>query len=330
MRMTHWLVTGGAGFIGAHLVKVLLARGDPVVVLDSLSTGRRGNLPSRARLVTGDILDADLVACCMAGARGVFHLAAVVSVQDCVQNLVAAHRVNLTGTLTVLEAARREGNRPVAFASSAAVYGDQGDRPCSEDLAPAPISPYGADKAACELHARALHGLHGLPSAALRFFNVYGPGQASGSPYAGVISRFLENRRHERPHRIFGDGRQTRDFVSVDDVVAALLAAQDLLAREPQALVANVCTGRSTSLLDLAAALDRHGAGPATPIEYAPARAGDIRYSRGAPERMERVLGLRATTPLEEGLAHLLDQGGHPVRAGRGSAASAFEPGAQV
>ncbi|TNC47000.1 NAD-dependent epimerase/dehydratase family protein [Rubellimicrobium rubrum] len=311
--MTHWLVTGGAGFIGSHLVRRLVAQGDAVTVLDDLSTGFAENLSPAAGLVVGDILDAPLVERCMAGVQGVFHLAANVSVQDCVHNLLAAHRVNLTGTLTILEAARRSGNCPVVFASSAAVYGDQGDRPCSEDMAPAPISPYGADKAACEMHARALHGIHGLPTAALRFFNVYGPGQDSGSPYAGVISRFLDNLRQGCVHRVFGDGGQTRDFVCVDDVVAALIAAQDLLAREPQALVANVCTGRSISLLELAAALDRLGSGRATPIEHAPVRAGDIRHSRGAPDRMERDLGLRASIPLDRGLARLLTTDPHPA-----------------
>ncbi|WP_210530136.1 NAD-dependent epimerase/dehydratase family protein [Rubellimicrobium arenae] len=303
--MTHWLVTGGAGFIGAHLVQALLARGDDVVILDDLSANRTGPLPE-ARLVTGSVLDASLVRDCLEGACGVFHLAANVSVEACLRDPLATHQVNQTGTLTVLEAARKAGNRPVVMTSSAAVYGDQGDRPCAEDMAPAPISPYGVDKLACEHHARALHGIHGLPSAALRLFNVYGPGQDPRSPYAGVVARFLDNRRAGRPHLIHGDGLQTRDFVEVGDVVAALLAAQDRLSRAPQAVVSNVCTGRSISLLDLAATLDDLNGGAPTPIEHGPARAGDIRHSRGSTERMEALLGLRAGTSISQGLARLL------------------------
>jgi UDP-glucose 4-epimerase len=304
--MAHWLVTGGTGFIGSHLVEALLARGEEVVVLDDLSAGAAGNLPPAARLLQGDILDADLVAQALQGARGVFHLAATVSVERCVQDLLASHRVNLTGALVVLEAARAAGNLPVVLASSAAVYGDQGDRPCAEDSLPVPNSPYGADKLAAEHHARALHAIHGLPSAALRFFNVYGPRQDPRSPYAGVIARFAENIRQGRSHAVFGDGLQTRDFVHVTDVVRALLAARDLLVRAPQAVVTNVCTGRAASLLDLAAALDRLR-GTTTPIEHRPTRAGDIRHSRGAPDRMQALLGLRAETSLDQGLATLID-----------------------
>lgn len=303
--MAHWLVTGGAGFIGGHLLEALLARGDRVVVLDDLSTGRPENLPPGADLVRGDILDAGLVARCLRGARGVFHLAATVSVERCVRDLLPAHRTNLQGALTVLDAARAAGHLPVVLASSAAVYGDQGDRPCSEDCLPAPISPYGADKLGAEHHARAFFAIHRLPSVALRFFNVYGPRQDPRSPYAGVISRFADNVAQGRPHALNGDGLQTRDFVYVGDVVRALLAAQDLLARAPQAHVANVCTGRSVSLLDLAAALDRLR-GVATPLEHRPSRPGDIRHSLGSPERMASLLGCRAETPLDEGLARIL------------------------
>ena len=303
--MAHWLVTGGAGFIGSHLAEALLARGDRVVVLDDLSTGQVANLPPGAELLRGDLGDPALLARGLRGARGVFHLAAAVSVELTIRDPLAAHRVNLAGTLALLDAARREGNRPVVLASSAAVYGDGGDRACAEDLLPAPISPYGADKLGAEHHARAMHAVHGLPSASLRFFNVYGPRQDSRSPYAGVISRFARNLREGRPHTIHGDGLQTRDFVYVGDVVRALLAAQDLLARAPQALLSNVCTGQATSLLDLAAALDRLR-GVITPIEHRPARPGDIRHSRGSPDRMHDLLGLRAATPLDEGLARLL------------------------
>ncbi|MBP1807073.1 NAD-dependent epimerase/dehydratase family protein [Rubellimicrobium aerolatum] len=303
--MAHWLVTGGAGFVGGHLLRALRARGDTAAVIDDLSTGRADALPPGLHLLRGSILDPDLLARGMEGAAGVFHLAAVVSVEACTRDLLGASRVNLGGTLAVLDAARRAGNRPVVLASSAAVYGDAGESPCDEDMAPLPLSPYGADKLGAEHHARAQWGLHGLPTASLRFFNVYGPGQDARSPYAGVIARFLSNLREGRPHAINGDGLQTRDFVEVGDVAAALLAAQDVLARAPRALVANVCTGRSIPLLDLARGLDRI-AGTVTPIQHGPARAGDIRHSRGSPARMEAVLGVAARTPIEEGLARLL------------------------
>lgn len=304
--MTHWLVTGGAGFIGSHLVEALLARGGRVKVLDNLSSGRSENLPQDVELVHGNILDATLVGQCMEGVSGVFHLAAVVSVQECVSNLVAAHRVNLTGTLIVLEEARRRGSVPVVFASSAAVYGDQGDQVCSEELIPAPISPYGADKLACEHHARAFQVIHGLPSAALRFFNVYGPRQEPSSPYAGVVSRFAHNLLHGRAHTVYGDGQQTRDFVYVEDVVAACISAQDRLAQDPRAILCNVCTGRPTNLLQLAAELDRLTS-KITPIEHQPAHVGDIRRSLGACERMHATLGIHADTTISVGLERLLN-----------------------
>ena len=303
--MARYLVTGGAGFIGGHLVRRLLGRGDSVVVLDDLSAGHAETLDSRAELHPESILDPKAVARAMQGVDGVFHLAAIVSVQKCVEDLIESHRVNVTGAIEVFRAAVERG-LPVVYASSAAVYGNQSGRVCAENMLPRPISAYGADKLGCELHAAALAESAGLRSVGLRFFNVYGPGQDPSSPYAGVISRFAENLRQGRPHTVFGDGGQTRDFIYVGDIVDGLTAAMDIAAGAngaEQALVSNLCTGTAISLLDLAAALDRGtGHGP-TAIEHRPPRAGDIRDSLGDPARMNNILGVTAATSLTEGLA---------------------------
>lgn len=299
------LVTGGAGFIGTHLVHRLIASGDQVVVLDDLSSGRADHLDPRARLVRGDIADADLVASLLAGVDCVFHLAALVSVQACIGDWLAAHRVNLGSTIQLFQAARAAGNIPVVYASSAAVYGDAGPGICVETQPPVPISPYGADKLACEHQARAMAEIHGLPSVGLRFFNVYGPGQDAASPYAGVISRFAANRLAGRPHTVFGDGGQSRDFIHVRDVVEGLLRARDRTGTQPGAAVFNLCTGRRTTLLDLAAEIDRVAGRGSLPIAHAPARTGDIRFSCGDPEAARRGLGFVAATDIREGLGDL-------------------------
>ena len=296
------LVTGGAGFIGSHLVGRLLALGEEVVVLDDLSAGDGARLSPDARLVRGDVLDGALVDRLLAGVDCIFHLAARVSVQQCISDWMAAHRNNLGGTVTVLQAAHRAGNIPVVYASSAAVYGDCTGRKCRETDLPRPISPYAADKLAGEHHAHAMAEIHGLPSAGLRFFNVYGPGQDAASPYAGVISRFWANRRAGRPQVIFGDGRQSRDFIHVADVVEGMLRARDLIGAGPGARVLNLCTGVATTLLDLVRAIDEVAGGPASAIEHVPARSGDIRASCGCPEAARAQLGFVAATDVMSGL----------------------------
>ncbi|RDW11669.1 NAD-dependent dehydratase, partial [Paracoccus thiocyanatus] len=268
------MVTGGAGFIGSHLVDRLLADGNEVVVLDDLSSGQAANLAPAARLVRGDVRDADLLDLLMAGTGCVFHLAARVSVQLCIGDWVAAHGVNLGGTIAVLQAAHRAGNIPVVHASSAAVYGNRSGAACRETDLPLPISPYAADKLAGEHQARAMAEVHGLPSVGLRFFNVYGPRQDAASPYAGVISKFCANRRADRPHVIFGDGRQSRDFIYVGDVVEGLLRAGDLAGRQGGASIFNLCTGVETSLLELARAIDGLAGRGASAARHEPARSG--------------------------------------------------------
>jgi UDP-glucose 4-epimerase len=297
-----YLVTGGAGFIGSHLVEALLARGDRVRVLDDLSTGKRENLGSAAELIVGDVADAARVAGAMQGVDGCFHLAAVASVELGNRDWLGTHRTNLTGAITIFDAARRaQPNRtvPVVYASSAAVYGDTPDLPLAETAATRPLSAYGADKLGCELHARVAAQVHGVRTAGCRFFNVYGPRQDPASPYSGVISIFFNRIGKGQGITIFGDGGQTRDFVYVADVVQALLVVMG--QESVGSHVFNVCTGKTTTLLELAAAIGRvFGQTPA--IAFADARAGDIRESLGSPATARDTLGFSANFSIEEGL----------------------------
>lgn len=312
--MALYLVTGGCGFIGSHLAAALVARGDTVRVLDDLSTGSTANLAPGADLVRGDVADAALVRDAMAGAAGCFHLAAIASVERGVQDWLGTHRTNLTGTIAVLDAARQAGSAgcpvPVVYASSAAVYGDVGTLPITEDAATRPLSAYGADKLGCELHARVGGATHAVPTLGLRFFNVFGPRQDPRSPYSGVISIFCDRLARGEPVTVFGDGGQTRDFVHVSDVVAALLAGMNAAAVD--APVLNVCTGRATSVAELAAAV-AEACGTPLELRHAPPRSGEIRHSLGAPDRARALLGVAAQMSLQEGLAGVVAW----IRAGR-------------
>jgi UDP-glucose 4-epimerase len=297
--MTRYLVTGGAGFIGSHLVSHLLALGHRVRVLDDLSTGRVERLPGGTDLVVAGACDREAVAGASKGCDGIFHLAAIASVVRSIEDWVGTHTVNQTATVAILEAARRHGNLPVVFASSAAIYGDQ--CPATEDLRPAPRSAYGADKAGSELHLLAGWHSFGLASAAMRFFNVFGPEQDPSSPYSGVISAFLARAIAGAPISVHGDGQQSRDFIYVGDVVRFLYAAMDRLQEQPAHFVCNVCTGEATSIQQLAE-LVRVLSGQQFRIEQAAARAGDIRHSRGDPALAAELLNVRAATPLNDGL----------------------------
>lgn len=298
-----YLVTGGAGFIGSHIVDALMARGDRVRVLDDLSSGSLENLPAGADFEKGCVTDFDLVARMADGCRGVFHLAAVASVPRSVEEPLLVDRVNTLGTLCVLEAARQVGAR-VVFSSSAAVYGDSPELPKTEDGRTDPISPYGVQKLMGERYLFAYHRLHGLEGVALRYFNVFGPRQNPTSMYSGVITILCRRALRGEPLTIFGDGSQTRDFVFVRDVVAANLVAMDC-PRAP-AIITNVCTGEATSVMDLAQAILRES-GSNSRVEFGPPRAGDILHSRGNPTFAERAIGFRASVPLNSGLAQTLE-----------------------
>jgi UDP-glucose 4-epimerase len=307
--LPHYLLTGGCGFIGSHLAAALLARGDQVRILDDLSTGSRANLAPGAELVVGDVSDPVTVAAAMAGVDGCFHLAAIASVERGVREWLLTHRVNLSGTIAVFDAARATsethaaGPIPVVYASSAAVYGEQETLPITEEAPKTPLSAYGADKLGCEQQAKVAGHVHGVPTMGLRFFNVYGPRQDPKSPYSGVISIFCDRLSAREPVKVFGDGSQTRDFIYVADIVAGLLAAMQ--AADTSAPVLNLCTGQPTSVLELARLVAALCNAPHA-LDHAPPRSGEIRHSVGAPDRARAMLGLGAPTPLREGLAATL------------------------
>lgn len=296
--MAHYLITGGCGFIGGHLVRAIRSKGHRVTVVDDLSSGSRDVLPDGVRLIIGDVANAATMIDAMRGVDGCFHLAAIASVQRSIEDWIETHRVNLTGTISVFDAARR--NRvPVVYASSAAVYGNQEIMPIAETAPTHPLTAYGADKFGCELHARVAGLSHAIPSMGFRFFNVYGPGQNPSSPYSGVISIFIDRIRRGEPIVIHGDGYQTRDFVFVGDVVRHLIAGMEQASVE--APVLNVCTGQATSIRLLAMGL-RDISGSAVDIRLSQARPGDIRSSVGNPRRAIDRLGIVADTPLTVGL----------------------------
>ncbi len=304
--MATYLVTGGCGFIGSHLADALLGAGHTVRILDDMSTGRPENKPAGAKLLEGDVADPRLVAEAMHGADGCFHLAAVASVERGNLDWLGTHRANLTGSITVFDAARRANPQvpvPVVYASSAAVYGDNPEVPLAETAATRPLSAYGADKLGSEQHGFVAGRVHGIPTCGLRFFNVYGPRQDPKSPYSGVISIFCDRLKAGQGITIFGDGGQSRDFVFVGDVVRALLAAMERAGTDGR--VYNVCTGRSTTIGELAGTIAGILGAPAE-IVFGPPRAGEIRVSLGDPSSVRRELGFEARTALEEGLARTL------------------------
>jgi len=304
--MARFLVTGGAGFIGSHLCDSLIASNDEVVVLDNLSSGKLENLPNDVEFILGDVSDASVIRRAIRGADGVFHLAAVASVEKCNLAWRAAHRTNLYGTVTLFEAAcdqNPDSPIPVVYASSAAVYGSNSNERTQEDVPIRPLSAYGADKFSAELHARAGGLIHGLPTAGMRFFNVYGPRQDPYSPYSGVISIFLDRVLSGQALTIYGDGKQSRDFVFVSDVIEFMRRAMAQAAVD--APVFNVCTGSQTSILDLANAASQV-CGAAADLEFMAARSGDIRHSGGDPSYASHHLDFLAQVKLPAGLDRTL------------------------
>ena len=301
-----YLVTGGCGFIGSHLCEALIDAGVHVRVLDDLSTGSVDNVPNSVTVLRGNVGDPAAVATAMDGVSGCFHLAAITSVERSTHDWIATHQTNLSGTIVVFDAARRMGRPypiPVIYASSAAVYGACRHLPIRESTRPQPLSAYGADKYACELHARVASNVHGVPTVGLRFFNVYGPRQDPRSPYAGVISIFCERLLEGRPIEIFGDGMQTRDFVFVSDVASALLVAMKHVSRRPS--VFNVCSGKATSILDLARLIGKL-CGTPPQIRFQPLRPGEIIHSLGDCSLIRRRLGLPPAVDLSVGMEETL------------------------
>jgi UDP-glucose 4-epimerase len=293
-------VTGGAGFIGSHLVRLLLERGWGVRVLDNLSSGVRDNLAGTGvELIVGDIREPQVVDRAAQGTQAVFHLAAMISVPESMAQPAECYRSNVLGSLHVLEAARKAGAGRVVLSSSCAVYGDAG-APVDEASETAPISPYAASKLAMEQAARMMALAFGLETVCLRYFNVYGPRQAPDSPYAAAIPTFIQTMRGGQAPSIYGDGLQTRDFVFVGDVARANLLAAE--ARLEPGSVFNIGSGRSVTIAGLVAAL--RGLFPGIPEPtYGPGRPGDIRLSAGRIDRAEAALGYKPETALAEGLA---------------------------
>ncbi len=300
------LITGGAGFIGSHLADRLVTDGHSVAIFDNFSTGKKANLTgpaARARLLLGDVRDQNAVCEAIAGMDAVVHLAAVASVQTSMHDPLGTHATNLGGTLNCLLAASQQEVRRVLYASSAAVYGDDAPVPVSECATPLPLSPYAIDKLAGEQYLSYFTRERGVNATAFRFFNIYGPRQDASSPYSGVISLFAERLEGGLPFVIHGDGRQTRDFVYVEDLVDLL--AHALVREDLKGAVMNVGTGVEQELLTLVAAFEDL-AGHGIARQFLPARRGDIRRSCADVTRVKAALGFVPTTPLLTGLGRFL------------------------
>jgi UDP-glucose 4-epimerase len=311
--MAHIVVSGAAGFIGSHTVDGMLQAGHFVVGVDNFRSGRRENLSAaranqRFTLIEADVAEPGTIAgiCGRQPTDAIIHLAALVSVQESIANPELNHALNVRATHLVAEAARLQRVPRVVFASSAAIYGDATDLPIRESAEKKPISPYGAAKLASEALLLGHGAAFGFTVRCQRYFNVYGPRQDPASPYSGVISIFDRRYREGKPIAIYGDGQQTRDFISVHDVARANLIA----ATRPGLVsgVANICTEHATSLLQVARIFGEHYP-QAGPPSHAPARAGDIVHSLGAPGIAASELDFRAEVTIEAGLAELIRLG---------------------
>ncbi len=301
--MTKILVTGGAGFIGSHTIELLLQQGHEVCVLDNLFSGKIENLPlthPNLEFFEGDILEYPLLEDLLGDCSAVLHLAAIASVPFTIDNPIYSSQVNTQGLLHVLEAIRKTKRAiRLVYASSAAVYGDSNELPCRDDLplTALPLSPYALQKREAEEYADLYRRLHGIKSIGLRYFNVYGEGQDPNSPYSGVISRFLQAYQEGCELTLFGDGLQSRDFISVKDVARAnVLALQQALHG-----VFNIATGQAQTLLQLVQYIEAAG-GKKALLRFAEARAGDIRASYGAVEKAVDELGFSYSLDLREGI----------------------------
>lgn len=299
--MSKYLVTGGAGFIGLHLTEALLRAGHGVRVVDDFSTGSPGALDPAVELMQGDATDSALLRRATAGVAGIFHLAAISQDAQCREDWCAAHRVNQGGTVAVLDAAREAGGLPICYASSAAIYGDQGSRAIQEGAKPRPRTILGADKLGSEQHAAVAFAQQGVPSLGLRMFHIYGPRRGGPAAHRDVVSIFAERILAGQVITLHGDGQQSRDFVHVADVVRHFFAGMQMLQLKPQALVLNLCTGRGTTMRGLADALGL-AAARIPLVQFGPSRPGDLRAVLGDPNEAIHVLGVEAGIELEGGL----------------------------
>ncbi len=307
-----YLVTGGAGFIGSHIVQTLLEQGASVRVLDNFSTGKRENLEvltrqfgaNRLDILEGDIRNVARVEEAVRGVEVIFHEAAFVSVPQSMQEPQACFDVNIMGTSLLFDAARRAGVRRAVVASSAAVYGESDALPLVEETPLQPLSPYAVSKRVKEMYAELFTGSFGFEVVALRYFNVYGPRQRPDSMYAAAVPIFARRLLDGKPVTVFGDGGQTRDLINVRDVVRANLIASE----HPNAAgkIFNICTGVETRILDLLDVMYELIPNVPQP-EFAAPRAGDIYRSVGSPQKAANVMGFRAEVSLVDGLKAVID-----------------------
>jgi len=299
-----YLITGGCGFIGSHLAEALVGRGFAVRILDDLSTGKRENAPEKAELLIGSITDPLLLERALQGVDGVFHLAAVASIQKSIDQWSAVHEVNSAGCIRLYEAlSKLKKSIPLVYASSSAIYGDSPQIPLKEETFSPPLSPYGIDKLAGEWQAGVLGNVFHVQNTSFRFFNVFGPREDPSSPYSGVISIFAKRISEGKPLMIYGDGEQVRDFIYVKDVARMLV--ETMVRPMTGTHIYNLCSGTGTTVNQLA---DLMGKIACTSIkkEYAPSREGEIRISIGDPTKLKNSLQLEPIYSLEEGLKELL------------------------
>ena len=305
----HAMVTGGAGFIGSHLVRALLDEGYDVRVFDNFSTGKRANLEEvadRIDLIEGDIRDVHTVERAVGGVDLVFHQAALPSVPRSVKDPIASNEVNVSGTLNVLVASRDAGVKRVVYASSSSVYGANPELPKHESMSADPVSPYAVSKLTAESYCRVFHRIYGLETVSLRYFNVFGPRQDPNSPYSGVIPKFVSWLNQGEPPRIEGDGEQTRDFTYVENVVRANLLASR--ACEVAGEVFNIACNARVSINELAGKLARLVCPEAAiePIHVNP-RPGDVRHSLASIEKAKRLLDYEPLAGFDEGLERTVE-----------------------
>jgi UDP-glucose 4-epimerase len=305
--MRTFLVTGGAGFIGSHIAEALVPRGDHVRVLDNLSTGYLSNLDAirdQIEFVEGDLVDAPLMAEVVEGVDCIFHQAALASVPRSIATPLDTNAACVTGTVTLLDAARRAGVRRLVYASSSSVYGDQPTSSKRESDLPAPISPYGVAKLAAEYYCRAFTATYGFETVSIRYFNVFGPRQDPGSPYSAVIPLFITAMLSGKPPTVYGDGLQSRDFTFVANVVHANLLAAD--AAGVAGRVFNAAAGGSITLLELIDALHQLLGTDVKPV-HEPPRPGDIRESMADITQARLLLGYEPEIGFHEGLRRSID-----------------------
>jgi UDP-glucose 4-epimerase len=305
--MPRFLITGGAGFIGSNLAHALTARGEPVRILDDFSTGRAQNLSGiedRIEILRGDIRDPATAGRAVEGIEVVLHQAALNSNPRSIKEPELTNAVNVAGTLRLLEAARAAGVRRVVYASSSSVYGDTPGLPKIEDMALAPMAPYGVSKLAAEYYCRVFTQAYGLETVSLRYFNVFGPRQHPDSEYAAVIPRFLRRMLAGKQPVIFGDGEHSRDFTPVENVVAANLLAAE--TGQGVGEVFNIAGGSPSTLNQLAAWLNQLLGTSLAPV-YEPPRPADIRHSYASIQKAERVLGYRPNVQVQEGLRQTVE-----------------------